>query len=164
MGMVDRGADLSWLSQFPAEQEIVFTALMAMEVLRTRVDGATLVVEVHMSANQKAPTLEQAVARRHALLENMCEDILVELPAGAGGAAATGGALADVAESAAEGGSASASVATATFGGDGCALFGAGDAAECSRDGAGSGAGVGRDGVLTASECVAGSGGSARRY
>ena len=59
---------------------------------------------------------------------------------------------------------ASASKLSDNFGIGGCALFGAGDAAECSRDGAGSGAGVGSDGVLTASECVAGSGGSARRY
>ena len=45
MGMIDRGADISFLSQFPGEQEILYGPLMGMEVRRTRVHGSTLVVK-----------------------------------------------------------------------------------------------------------------------
>ena len=34
MGMVDRGADLSWLSQYPHEKEILFVRRMAIEAPR----------------------------------------------------------------------------------------------------------------------------------
>ena len=37
MGMVDRGADLSWLSQYPHEKEILFAPLTGIEVQQTRV-------------------------------------------------------------------------------------------------------------------------------
>ena len=36
-GMVDRGADLSWLSQYPHEKEILFAPLTGIEVQQTRV-------------------------------------------------------------------------------------------------------------------------------
>ena len=45
MGMIDRGADISFLSQLPGEQEILYGPLMGMEVRRTRVHGSTLVVK-----------------------------------------------------------------------------------------------------------------------
>ena len=62
MGMVDRGADIGFLSQFPGEQEILYGPLMGMEVRGTRVDGSTLVIEVDLSTNQKSLTLEQVGA------------------------------------------------------------------------------------------------------
>ena len=31
-GMVNRGADISWLSQYPHEQEILFAPLSSLEV------------------------------------------------------------------------------------------------------------------------------------
>jgi len=39
MGMVDRGAELEWLSQYPHEKEILFGPLTGLEVLSVRVDG-----------------------------------------------------------------------------------------------------------------------------
>ena len=46
MGMVDKGADLSPISQYPHECEICFPPLTALEVRGTHVDGSTTVVEV----------------------------------------------------------------------------------------------------------------------
>ena len=64
MGMVDRGADLSWLSQYPHEREILFPPLVGLEVLGTKVQGSTLVVESRFSINMAAQTLEQVVSKR----------------------------------------------------------------------------------------------------
>ena len=75
MGMVDRGADIGFLSQFPGEQEILYGPLMGMEVRRTRVDGSTLVIEVDLSVNQKSLTLEQVVAKRRVLIDQMVEQV-----------------------------------------------------------------------------------------
>lgn len=44
--MVDRGADLSWLSQYPHEAEVTFPALTALEVRDSHVEGSTIVVEM----------------------------------------------------------------------------------------------------------------------
>ena len=44
--MVDRGADLSWLSQYPHEREVTFPALTALEVRDSHVDGSTIIVEM----------------------------------------------------------------------------------------------------------------------
>ena len=59
-GMVDRGADISWLSQYPHEKEILFGPLTGIEVLRTRIDGSVVVIECAFSINLTALTLEQA--------------------------------------------------------------------------------------------------------
>ena len=64
MGMVDRGADIGFLSQFPGEQEILYGPLMGMEVRGTHVNGSTLVIEVVLSTNQKSLTLEQVARPR----------------------------------------------------------------------------------------------------
>uniref|UniRef100_A0A7S3AUF5 Mono(ADP-ribosyl)transferase n=1 Tax=Haptolina ericina TaxID=156174 RepID=A0A7S3AUF5_9EUKA len=45
-GYVDRGADLSWLSQYPHEKEITFPPLTTLEVKSKQVDGSVLVVNL----------------------------------------------------------------------------------------------------------------------
>jgi hypothetical protein len=71
-GMVDRGADLSWLSQYPHEKEILFGPLTALEVREMRVDdGSTLVVGVNVEVNLAAQTLEQVVGKRLTILRDM---------------------------------------------------------------------------------------------
>ena len=61
-GIIDRGADFEWLSQYPHEREITFGPLCGIEVLGTRVEGAVLVVSVRLNINLKARTLEQVVS------------------------------------------------------------------------------------------------------
>ena len=58
-GMIDRGAEIAWLSQYPGEAEILFAPLTGLEVRSTRVDGSVLVVEVSLSVNMKSLTIEQ---------------------------------------------------------------------------------------------------------
>ena len=45
-GMVDRGADLSWLSQYPHEREVCFGPCTALECTGTTVSDATIVVKL----------------------------------------------------------------------------------------------------------------------
>ena len=52
MGMIDRGADVSLLSQFPGEKEILFAPLTGLEVASVpRVEGDVIVVELRLSCN-----------------------------------------------------------------------------------------------------------------
>jgi hypothetical protein len=50
-GMVDRGADVSFLSQYPHEREILFAPLTGLEVQSTRVEGTVMVVAIKLSVN-----------------------------------------------------------------------------------------------------------------
>ena len=63
MGMIDRGADLSWLSQYPDEHEITFPPYTGLEVVNTRVEGSVLVVELRLNVNLMSPTIEAAVSK-----------------------------------------------------------------------------------------------------
>lgn len=62
-GLIDRGCDLSWLSQYPFEREILFAPLTGIEVLDTRVDGSVLVVGLRPTTNQNAPTIDAVISR-----------------------------------------------------------------------------------------------------
>ena len=80
MGMIDRGADLTWLSQYEHEREILFAPLTGLEVQGTRVENGTLVVEVKLSVNLRSLTLEDVVAKMkhsHLQLIDMLIDELV---------------------------------------------------------------------------------------
>ena len=59
-GMVNRGADLSWLSQYPHECEFLFGPLTGIEVLGSRIEGSVVVIACDFSINLMALTLEQA--------------------------------------------------------------------------------------------------------
>jgi len=52
-GFVARGASISWLSQYPDEEEILFPPLTSLEVCGTKVEGAVLIVQLRPS--MKAP-------------------------------------------------------------------------------------------------------------
>ena len=62
-GMVDRGADLSRLSQYPHEEEILFAPLTSLEVRSTYVDTHALVVRMNLNINLTAMTIEKVVAK-----------------------------------------------------------------------------------------------------
>ena len=64
MGMIDRGADISWLSQYPHEAEVLWTPLTALEVTDYCVnEEGVLVVTMRPSSNLQAKTIEQVVAK-----------------------------------------------------------------------------------------------------
>ena len=46
MGFADKGAELSWLSQYPHEKEFCFPPLTGLSVRRSRVEGSALVLEL----------------------------------------------------------------------------------------------------------------------
>ena len=50
-GMVDRGADIGFASQYPHDREILFAPLTGLEVRSTRLDKSALVVGVALSVN-----------------------------------------------------------------------------------------------------------------
>jgi len=77
-GMVDRGANIGWLSQYAHEEEFLFGPLTGIEVLGTRTDSSILIVEVTFSVNLTALTLEQVLGKRKGLVENMMKDMRSE--------------------------------------------------------------------------------------
>ena len=79
MGLVDRGADFAWLSQYPHECEILFPPLVGLEVLKTNVQGDTLEVESRFSLNMSAQTLEQVVSKRRKMLLDMAHGMHFEV-------------------------------------------------------------------------------------
>ena len=70
-GMVDRGADISFLSQYPHEKEILFAPLTGLEVRGVRIDGTALVVEVALSINLSSLTIEEVIGKRKKVLQDM---------------------------------------------------------------------------------------------
>ena len=60
LGMVDRGADVGWLSQYSYEREILFAPLTGLEVVGSKVEGKVLVVNVRLNVNMMSLTIEEA--------------------------------------------------------------------------------------------------------
>lgn len=80
-GMVDRGADIGWMSQYPHEKEILFAPLSGLEIRRLSVEGSVLVPEVRLSINLNAATIEEVIARRRKLLQDMGKSMAIEVSA-----------------------------------------------------------------------------------
>eukprot|EP00966_Prymnesium_polylepis_P312242 7214978-Prymnesium_polylepis.1 len=59
MGLVDRGAELVWISQYPHEAEILFPPLAGLEMGEAKVNVDSLVLNMRVSVNLTALTLEQ---------------------------------------------------------------------------------------------------------
>ena len=63
MGMIDRGAELSWLSQYEHEREILFAPLMGLELISYRLVSDVLVASVRPSVNLQAKTIEKVMEK-----------------------------------------------------------------------------------------------------
>ena len=70
-GMIDRGADISFLSQYPFEKEILFNPLTGLEVRGSRVEGQVVIVEMKLSFNLTSLTIEQVIGKRKKVLQDM---------------------------------------------------------------------------------------------
>ena len=68
MGLVDRGAELTWLSQYPHEQEVLLPPLTGLEAIGSSVEGKLLSIHSRLSLNLSAQTLEQVLSRRRKML------------------------------------------------------------------------------------------------
>ena len=79
MGMVDRGADLTWLSQYPHEREVLLPPLTGIEALGTDVEGSMMIIHSRLSLNLAAHTLEQVLSRRRKMLLDMTAGIELEM-------------------------------------------------------------------------------------
>ena len=62
-GLIDRGADLKWLSQYPHEAEVLFPPLTGLEFLNFRVEERLLIVTVRPSVNLHSLTIEKVIAK-----------------------------------------------------------------------------------------------------
>lgn len=75
--LVDRGADLSWLSQYPGEGEITFPPLTSLSVVKTRIDGSVLVVELNPSlAATPTETAQVTKSKKKSFLTKVSETVL----------------------------------------------------------------------------------------
>ena len=71
--------------RYPHEREILFAPLAGMEVQSIAVDNTVLAVDVRLSINLAAATMEQVVGRRRKLVQNMGENMAVEVRQALGG-------------------------------------------------------------------------------
>ena len=81
LGMIDRGADFSWLSQYPSEAEVLFPALTGLEMQDSRVEDGVLVVSLRVSINLTALPIEQTLARMKRSHLDLCDLMLHDLNA-----------------------------------------------------------------------------------
>merc|ERR1719291_60823 len=78
MGMIDRGSELQWLSQYPHEAECCFPPLTGIEVLSERIEGAVIIITARLSLNLNSLTIEQVVGKRQKVVVDMCDGLQSE--------------------------------------------------------------------------------------
>jgi hypothetical protein len=66
--------------QYPHEEEILFGPLTGIEVLSTRIDDSVVIIECAFNVNLTTLTLEKVLNKRHRLLEDMSQNIVLEVP------------------------------------------------------------------------------------
>eukprot|EP01052_Picozoa_sp_SAG31_P039678 SAG31_NODE_5553_length_2461_cov_1.270957_3_plen_403_part_01 len=82
MGIVNRGACLSWLSQYPHEKEILLPPLLAIEVLDvTELSDETIMFEMGMNCNMQSKTIEQVLAIRKEQCSELAEVVAIGVKA-----------------------------------------------------------------------------------
>ena len=78
LGMIDRGAQLEWLSQYPHEREILLPPLTAMEVVEIEdfVDGGAFQIRklhVRLNTNMVSMTIENLLSTRKKQVSELAE-------------------------------------------------------------------------------------------
>jgi len=96
-GMVSRGADITWLSQYAHEREILFGPLTGIEVLSIRMEGSVVIIECAFSVCLVTRTLEQVLNKRHGLVKEMGNNIVLEVPAAMQGTGINADTVGDIA-------------------------------------------------------------------
>ena len=76
---MDRGADLSDISQYPAEKEILFPPLTALQVVSRRVHDKALILEVRPTCNTHSLTISEVIGKRAKLLLDMESNMRLEI-------------------------------------------------------------------------------------
>jgi WD40 repeat protein len=80
MGMVDRGAQLDWLSQYPEEKEILLPPLTGIEVQTDEVTADNVrKLQMRLNINLRSTTLEQLLAARKKELEELAHVVHKDL-------------------------------------------------------------------------------------
>ena len=80
VGQVDRGASLSWVSQYPGEQEVLMPPLSNLEVIdEPRMDAEIMVIRLRINVNNKSLTIGQLEARRQQLHVTMMRNLAAEV-------------------------------------------------------------------------------------
>ena len=91
---ISRGADLSWLSQYPHDRTIVFSPLCFLQLLKSRVEahpvsgGDVLVCTIRVLTNQAMPTIGQMVVKRKGIVADLCDKQVQHVSTALGEAAA----------------------------------------------------------------------------
>ena len=85
MGMIDRGADVSMLSQFPGEREILFAPLTGLELAAVpRDELGVLIIELRLSCNLQDQTIDQVIGKMKtshiAMIDTMMDDLKLGIP------------------------------------------------------------------------------------
>lgn len=93
MGIVDRGADLGWISQYPEQCEITFPALTAIENAGARVEGGVLIMQVHIRTNMSSPIIDSYIARKKNVVSELVRVFKNDIRAALGKDCAAGEAL-----------------------------------------------------------------------
>jgi hypothetical protein len=87
MGMIDRGAEMSWVSQYPTEEEILFQPLTGVEVFdEPRVEqtasGRVIFVPLRLSCNQSnQATVEEVIGKQKKSHLQSIDDLIREFQA-----------------------------------------------------------------------------------
>ena len=62
-GMIDRGAVIEWLSQYPGEQEVLFAPFTCIELRGSQNEERAIVLRMKLTINLLAPTIEKVIAK-----------------------------------------------------------------------------------------------------
>jgi hypothetical protein len=73
MGMIDKGASLEMLSQYPGESEILFAPLTGLEVRGTKIDDDLMVVKARLNCNLKDASIDELQSKMKRVHHQLCD-------------------------------------------------------------------------------------------